>query len=114
MVSWKKRKKKKKEKGGRDSACAIVAVAQHDGWIVTTANGGLDWRPSWAYNLDAAQGATLYDAGRHYKVHRKVLTTAAAQAMWREYLRHVPTVVHFQTIAKRPFDLYYLQKEQGE
>ena len=99
---------------GRVRRNAIVAVAHRDGWIVTTANAGLDWRPSWAYNLDAAQDAALYAAGRRYNVHREQLTDRAAQAMWQEYLRHVPTVAHFQTIANRPFDIYLLHKDANE
>lgn len=96
---------------GRVRRNAIVAVEHRDGWIVTTANAGLDRRPSWAYNLDAAPDATVYNAGRRYSVRREPLTTAAAQVMWHAYLNQVPTVVHFQTIAHRPFDLYYLHKK---
>ena len=99
---------------GRVRRNAIVAVAHRDGWIVTTANAGLDRRPSWAYNLDATPDATVYNAGRRYSVRREPLTTAAAEVMWQGYLNQVPTVSHFQTIANRPFDLYYLQKQAGE
>jgi deazaflavin-dependent oxidoreductase (nitroreductase family) len=99
---------------GRARRNAIVAVAHRDGWIVTTANAGLDRRPSWAYNLDAIPDATVYNAGRRFSVRTEPLTPAAAAVLWQEYLAQVPTVVHFQTIANRPFDLYYLHQKAEE
>ena len=93
---------------------AVVGVPYEAGWIVVSANAGLERRPSWAYNLDDAAGAVVYERGRRTQVTVEHVRGDSAAPLWTEYLSAAPAVEHYQRMAQRDFDLFVLRNVDDE
>jgi deazaflavin-dependent oxidoreductase (nitroreductase family) len=92
---------------------AVVGVPFRGGGIVVSANAGLDRRPAWAYNLDAATGAVVYDRGRRCEVTVERVREDCAAPLWNDYLGSVPAVAHYQRMARRDFDMFVMRTVDG-
>ncbi|MEY2424359.1 MAG: hypothetical protein QOI95_4426 [Acidimicrobiaceae bacterium] len=88
---------------------AVVGVSFGEGWIVVSANGGLERRPSWAYNLDAATRAVVHERGRRTEVAVERVRGESAAPLWSKYLDTAPAVAHYQRMAQRDFDMFVLR-----
>jgi hypothetical protein len=89
---------------------SIVGVPLGDGWVVTSANAGLDRLPAWPRNLEHAGTAVVVYRGVRYGVHARKPTAVEVPGLWRAYLMHAPTVAHFQAMTARPFELFVLER----
>ena len=89
---------------------SIVGVPFADGWVVTSANAGLDRLPAWPRNLEHAGTAVVVHRGVRYRVRARKPAAAEAPGLWSEYLRHAPAVAHFQAMTARPFELLVLER----
>jgi deazaflavin-dependent oxidoreductase (nitroreductase family) len=93
---------------------AVVGVPFDEGWIVVSANAGLEHRPSWAYNLDAVKRAVVYERGRRTEVAVERVCGDRAAPLWTEYLGAAPAVAHYQRMAQRDFDMFVLRPVEDE